>query len=470
MLGNGNLRSSAVLHLLTASGLMLTGCGTPAANRDRVLTLYPALPSVEGSPRMLHQSAKGDIAAVSFEGATVPDGPMKLEALFALALEANPDLAIARARAEAARGKLVQAGLYPNPTVGIDAQQIGLKKTEGQPGPSFSQEIVTNGKLDLAQAAAAHGVAVADWQAITQWYDVTARIRAAFYEVLTAQREVKVSEEVLEIAKKGLDTNERLAKAGTVGEPDVLRARVEFNQTENRLQIARQRLLASWKLLATAVGKPDLRLAALDGDLDHGMPDYEYEPLRAAVMQRSSELQETKAAVLQAQRELDLAIAQVCPNVDVTLIPAYDIAEKNPLLTATVTVPVPIFNRNQGNIMAARAEVARAVHSTQQAQVRLTERLATAYQRYEVARKTVAVFEEKVLPDATESLRLIRVAFDTGDPKFDFNAVLDAQRTLANARLSLIQARGETWKAVSEIEGLLQRDAAPLPTPHGNCP
>lgn len=470
MLGNENLRSRAVLLLLTASGLMLAGCSTPSTNAHRILAPHPAQVMVETAPPQIHKSAKGEIAAVNFEGPAVPNGPMKLEDLFALALDANPDLAIARARADAARGKLVQAGLYPNPTVGIDAQQIGLKKKEGQPSAIFAQEIVTGGKLDLAQAAAFHGVAAADWQAITQWYNVTARIRAAFYEVLTAQREVKVGEEVLEIAKKGLDTNERLAKAGQVGEPDVLRARVELNLTENRLQIAQQRLAAAWKLLATAVGKPDLRLAAVDGNLDEELPAYEYEALLASVMARSSALQEAKAEVLQAQRELDLAVAQVCPNVQVGVTPGYDYGENNPILTATVSVPVPIFNRNQGNIMTARAEIARTTRTTQQVQVRLTERLATAYQQYEASRKTVTLYEKKVLPDATESLRLIRLAFGTGDPKFDFNAVLDAQRTLANARLSLIQARGETWKAVSEIEGLLQRDAAPLPTPHGYCP
>lgn len=456
--------------MLAACGSSLAGCGTLSSNPNRVLTHFPPETATEAVPRLVYGSAKGEVMRVKFAGPAEPTGPMRLSDLFAIALDANPDLAIARARAEAARGRLVQAGLYPNPTVGIDAQQIGLKKTEGQPGPTFSQEIVTNGKLDLAQAAASHGVAVADWQAITQWYDVTARIRAAYFEVLTAQREVQVAEQVLDIATKGLDTNERLRKAGTVGEPDVLRARVELNQTENRLQIARQRLETSWKLLATAVGKPDLRPTALVGDIDQPLPDYEYDPLLAAVLFRSSELQETKAAVLQAQRELDLAIAQVCPNMDITLIPAYDIAEKNPLLTATVTVPVPIFNRNQGNIMSARAEVARAVHATRQTQVRLTERLANAYQRFEVARRTVTLFEERVLPDATESLRLIRLAFDAGDPKFDYNAVLDAQRTLANARLSLIQARGEIWQAVSLIEGLLQRDDAPFPLPHPSCP
>jgi cobalt-zinc-cadmium efflux system outer membrane protein len=446
------------------------GCSTWSTSAHRHLTLEPALVMIETAPRQVHKSAEGDIAAVNFEGPAPPSGPMKLEDLFALALDANPDLAIARARAEVARAKLVQAGLYPNPTVGIDAQQIGLNKKEGQPSGFFAQEIVTNGKLDLAQAAASHGIEAADWQAITQWYDVTARIRAAFYEVLTAQREVKVSEEVLEIAKVGLDTNERLAKAGQVGQPDVLRARVELTQSENRLQIAQQRLAASWKLMATAVGQPDLRLTSLDGDLDEELPAYEYEPLVASVLARSSVLQEARAGVLQAQRELDLAVAQVCPNLTVGLTPGYDYGASTPILTAAVSVPVPVFNRNQGNIMAARAEITRATRTVQQAQVRLTEQLATAYQRYEASRKTVSLFEKKVVPDATESLRLIRLAFDAGDPKFDFNAVLDAQRTLANARLSLIQARGEIWQAVSQIEGLLQRDAVPLPLPHRSCP
>jgi len=455
------------LIYIAVTGLLQAGCSTPGRNlHPVVLNGHPA--SIVALP--VHRSEKAAVVLAAFNGSTLPDGPLKLEDLFALALETNPDLAIAQAKAEAARGKLVQAGLYPNPTVGIDAQQIGLKKKEGQPGPTFAQEFVTGGKLDLAQAAAAHGVAVADWRAITQWYDLTARIRAAFYEVLTAQREVKVSEDVLEIAKKGLDTNERLAKTGRVGEPDVLRARVEFNQSENRLQIAQQRLTTAWKLLATAVGIPELRLTAVDGNLEQELPSYEYESLLATVMARSSELQEANAAVLQAQRELDLAVAQVIPNVQVGVSPAYDIGENNPILTASISVPVPIFNRNQGNIMAARAEIARTTRVTQQTQVRLTERLATAYQRYENARKTVILYEKKVLPDATESLRLMRVGFDAGDPKFDFNAVLDAQRTLANARLSLIQVRGEIWKAVSEIESLLQREPAPLPPPFGVCP
>ena len=133
--------------------------------------------------------------------------PLTLETLLDLALSNNPNLAVAQAKAEAARGKLVQAGLYPNPSVVVDAQQMGMKEREGQPGIGVAQEFVTGGKLSLAQAAAAFGVDAADWQAITQWYELVIRLRSAYYEVLTAEQELRTLEEIVRIFQQGLDTN-----------------------------------------------------------------------------------------------------------------------------------------------------------------------------------------------------------------------------------------------------------------------
>ena len=254
----------------------------------------------------------------------------------------------------------------------------------------------------------------------------------------------------------------------------MIRARVELTQSRNRLQIAQHRRTTAWKLLAAAVGVPELLPRPIEGELKAPAPQYEeWEPLVATVIARSSWMQEAQANVLQAQRELRVAQAQVIPNIEIGVQPAYDILEENPILTVSAGAKLPIFNRNQGNILAGQAEVARSLRATQQVQLGLTERLAAAVQRYQNAEATIAVYEKQVIPDATESLRLNRLGFDAGDPKFDFNAVLDAQRTLAQARLSSIQAQGELWQAVSIIEGLLQREPAPLPmpcVPHGRCP
>src|SRR5207244_12553684 len=129
--------------------------------------------------------------------------------------------------------------------------------------------------------------------------------------------------------------------------------------------------------------------------------------------------------------------------------------------------------RNQGNILAARPDVARTEEQVRQVELRLTERLAAAYQRYQAAREQREAYEKRILPRARESLRLVTIGYERGDPKYDFTALLQAQQTLAQVRLTYVESLGEMWKAISELSGLLQQEnldcapSAPLAPPPG---
>jgi outer membrane protein TolC len=81
-----------------------------------------------------------------------------------------------------------------------------------------------------------------------------------------------------------------------------------------------------------------------------------------------------------------------------------------------------------------------------------------AQQRYVNARRQARVFAEQILPTAEESLRLIRLGYESGDPKYDYTSVLQAQQTVVQARLTYVQVLGELWRAVAELAGLLQQD------------
>jgi cobalt-zinc-cadmium efflux system outer membrane protein len=385
----------------------------------------------------------------------------------------NPDLAMARARAEAARGRLVQAGLYPNPVVTARIDELGSpENVAGFPAMTFSQEIVTARKIPLAKAAAAHGVAAADWLAVTRWYDAQTRVRTAYYELLTAEREVEANREVVRLAEEGLDAARKLLRAGTGTQPDVLRAEVERQQSSVRLATSQRRLEAAGRLLATAVGVNSLPAggAGAPGDrstplvvgtLDHPVPVLEWQPLLEGVLERSSEVQEAQALVLQAEKLLARAEADACPNVTAAVRPIYNAPLHHWEVLLEFGGPVPIFNRNQGNILAARADVGNARASARGVELRLTERLALAYQRYQTARRQVMLYEKQILPRARESLRLIRIGYEKGDPKYDFTTLLQAQQTLAQARLVQVQTQGDLWRALSEIGGLLQQDGFP---------
>ena len=384
--------------------------------------------------------------------------PLTLARLTALAEQHNPDIAAARARAEAARGRLVQAGLYPNPMVGWEADEVGHnRKQAGEQGPRVMQTVVTGGKLRLSQAAAAEALAAQEWQALTTWYAVLTRVRVAFYEVLAARREVQTTKEVVRLAEENLSIARRLLKAELGTRADELRAQVELDQTRIRLGVARQRLDAAHKVLAAVTGLPTLPAESVAGRLEDGVPVFEWDRALQTALTRSSEVLEAQANVLQAEQLLRRAWAQNKPDVQLAARPFYSFPDNDSRVMLEVSFPLPVFNRNQGNIVAAQADLARAREEVRQVELRLTERLALAFQRYRNARLQVESYQKQILPNARESLRLVRLGYEKGD-RYDLTGVLQAQQTLVQAQLTYVQALGELWRAASEIAGLVQQD------------
>ena len=393
--------------------------------------------------------------------ADIPSGPLTLQQLVITAMNRHPDLAIAQARAEAARGQFVQAGLYPNPTVAWSAEEMGQRPgAAGFQGPVFAQDFVTANKLAIAQAAAARDVEATDWQIISRRFDLLTRVRTAYFDVLSAQLAIEENEKIIKLAEDSLNAAKKLQAAGGGIKPDVLRAEIELSQSRIRLAIAQQGLTTSWKLLANTVGVADLPARALDGKLDQPAPRYEWQSAVNTMLQRSADLRGAQARVEQAQARLDLAQAEVCPNVNLKLRPFYTFAEKRMELTVEAGVALPIFNRNQGNIRTAQADLARAGEEARLLELQLVDRLANAFQRYENARNQTEKYRTEILPKARQARDAVQLGYQAGagDTKFDYTSVLQAQQTYVQAQLAYIQSLNDVWRAVSEIAGLLQQD------------
>ena len=390
-----------------------------------------------------------------------PTSLLTLDDLINLAAQNHPDLQAARSRADAARGRLIQAGLYPNPQVSPIIEEMGNRQNAaGFVGVDFVQDIVTAGKRRLAQAAAQHGVQAADWQAVTRWFDVLTRLRFAYYDYLTAQREVQVGKELVELSQKNLAATKEGVKSGVRTRPDILRAQVDLEQNSIRYRTAQIRLEAASRLLRNSVGIGHMPLPPFEvaGDLEAPAPDFAWQPVVAWVLERSSEIQEAQANVLQAEVLVVRAQREVIPNIKLDVRPLYDFIDQNAEGQLSAQVALPIWNKNQGNIAAARAEVALKEAEVRQVALRLTERLALAFQRYQTARQQSEVYRKHIIPDAESSLKLIRIGYENGDAKYDYTALLQAEQVLVQAKLAFVQSLGELWRANSELLGLLQED------------
>ena len=195
-----------------------------------------------------------------------------------IALQRNPTLVQAATQIEASRAKSLQAGLYPNPTIGYQAELIGVKGPTGKSTPGefqggfIQQEIVTAGKLRLSRAKYQQEARAAEIQAMAQQLRVVNGLHIAFYEVLTAQRLIENHGELVKNAEDAVKTTEEMVNVGQANEPDFLQAQVEANRERVALVAAQQRYRRSWQDLVTQVGAPELPPTPADRPTGAGWP------------------------------------------------------------------------------------------------------------------------------------------------------------------------------------------------------
>lgn len=381
-------------------------------------------------------------------------GPLNLDDLLALTRSHNPNLAAAAARVGEAQGRLIQAGLYPNPTVGYSGNQINDGPgTAGQQGGYVTQEFVTAGKRDIARVAARYDVTAADWAATAQWFETQAKVKTAFYELAAAKAVLRETEAAVQMFSEAIDRTKKLADAGKGDAYDVTRLRVEHANNENRAAVARQRVVAAERLLAIAVGierLPELVTAELAV-----LPDVmRFEDAMVHTGQ-SSPVMAAAAEADQARADVRSAEVKPIPNVQTMTMVAHDYVTRAPMVSVQVGVPLPIWDRNQGNIASARSRTALMQSGIEQARLRMMERLTMAYQRYENTRNQTERYRTIILPQASAALEQIDKIYAFRGERF--TDTLDARRTLAQARIEYAQLQGEIWIAAAEIESLVQR-------------
>src|SRR5580698_10206936 len=207
------------------------------------------------------------------------DAGLTLEQLQAMALANNPTLVQAKAGVRAAAGRSRQAGLWPNPTVGYTGDEIrGGSYGGGEQGAFVQQNVILGGKLGLDRkifdAEGRQAAAEADEQRLR----VENGVRIAFYQSLAMQAMVERRGKLRDIAKDAAETTRQLFNVGQADEPDVLEADVEVDQDELAVVTEEQEQQRAWSVLAAVVGKPDLALEHLQGDLEK-LPEVDAEQI-----------------------------------------------------------------------------------------------------------------------------------------------------------------------------------------------
>ncbi len=377
--------------------------------------------------------------------------------LEAIAYDNNPTLSLSAARMDAARGRQLQAGRYPNPVIGYHATEVGNRNTAGGQGGFIGQRYVTAGKLKLDQAIAGSEVDEAHFRMHAQEQKVLNDVRLRFYDAIIAQRRVELSRELAQIGSNLVKATEKLLQSHRGTENDLLQAQIREEQAQILLDDDRNQELETWRRLAAVIGLPTMVAAPLSGQLGSNPPELDWETCYAKILGGNPELDAARARIERESSAIRRAELELIPNLDFFLSLRHHNVTSDDVANVQVGIPIPLFDRNRGNIQSAKARWIAAMNEVERIELDLQDRLAVAFRRYANALQQTDRHRLRIVPRAKRSLELVTVGYDAG--QVDYQTMLAAQRTHLQVSLSQLDSLGELWKASTLIEGQLLKNS-----------
>jgi cobalt-zinc-cadmium efflux system outer membrane protein len=370
-----------------------------------------------------------------------------------LALAANPAVGEARARVAAAHGNWVQVGLYPNPTIAYSGEEIGNEGSAGFQGGYIQQRVVTGHKLQLSRNVALQQLQAAQQELAANEFRVLTDVRTTYFQVLISQQRVELTRQLVGIGEKNVTTNERLVQAAEVNRIAVLQARIEVDNARIVARNAENALAANWRQFAAVVGQPHLVPQPLAGDPKALPPQLGWEEAAQVTLGHHPLVAQAAEQADQARWQLKRARAEVIPDIQVQAGPKYNDANGDTVADVQIALSLPLWNKNQGAIRQAQAEIAAAEQALGRVRLGLQEQLAVVYRRYADAQNAVTLYDEHILSHSEELYRLAQRGFEAGE--LNYLDLLTAQRSYFQANLGYLDSLGQLWQARFEIDGLL---------------
>jgi len=368
----------------------------------------------------------------------------------------NPELAAAQWDIGIAQGDLQQAGLMPNPQVSWEAEDT--RRNSRTTTVLINQQIELGGKRGARVDLASRNQDAVGIELERKRNVLRADVIQAFSSASTAQQRVLLARQSLELAERGLRVAQGRIKSGKTSPVEGTRAEVQLSEVRLELRRAERDEASALQQLALVMGAP-LPVFLVVGDSSRSMPAVPDPLLLLDRIDRTAELRLAALQIDQREASLELERAQRIPDLTVSVGSQYDALERERVNVVGLSMPIPLFNRNQGNVLAAARRTDQARDLRNASELRLRTEIQTTLDQWRTANTEVASFNQTILPAAQSAVDTATRGFEMG--KFNFLDVLDAQRTLISARTQYIQAITEATNAWVRIERIFG-DIAPI--------
>lgn len=428
---------------------------------DAVAKLFPELPALPAEPKPVPG----------------PGGkPFALADLQRMAAANSPLLRQAASDVEAARGQMIQDGLYPNPTVGYSTNPNANNTGSATWGFFFDQVIKTGGKLKLQVAQDYVNMMSAELALKKARYALATVIRSDYYTLLVARETVRVNRALVQLTDEIFRVQADLLKGGFAGahEPAALRSQAYIVRLAYKQSVANY--VFAWKELVADMGFKQLPFTEVEGSVDRLIPSYDYDTVLAFVLANHTDILTARNSIEAARYGLKLAKVTPVPDIELQagLFKENMVAPFQNYHQIGVSIPLPVWNRNQGGILSAASALVRAAENPHQTEIALTANLAATYANYKVNLAAIEYYRRNILPDQVQYYRGVFERRKV-DPSVAFGDLVQAQQVLVAEVTSYLGVLNTLWTSVVGVADFLQTDdlfqlAKPLELPHLPAP
>jgi cobalt-zinc-cadmium efflux system outer membrane protein len=416
----------------------------PVAKQRAIERLFPELPPLPEEPTPVPG----------------PNGkPYTLADFQQIAAANSPQLRQAASDVEAARGNMIQADAYPNPTVSYQFTPSSSGDTPGADGVGIDQTIRTGGKQRLQKASAEMALHNAELALRRARSDLATQVRNAYFAYLVGEEQCRVNRGLAHFTDEVYQLQARLLAGGFAApyEPAALRAQAYLARLGYKQCI--QQGFYAWKQLVATINMRQLPLSEVAGRVDSAIPYYDYDAILAYVVRNHTDVLTARNGIDIARYNLKLAQVTAVPDVNVALAITKDYSDSPHQVCPTLTlgVPLPVWDRNRGAIIAAESALVRAEEEPHRVELNLTNTLAAAYANYKSNLDALEYYRRYILPD---QVRAYRGAYDRRqiDPNASFGDVVAAQQTLYSNVVTYLTTLGQVWTSVTSVADLIQTD------------
>lgn len=388
--------------------------------------------------------------------------PLTLADLQSMALQRSPVVRQAQADVATARGVMIQAGTVQNPEVGFEGDTIGTGHTGGYQGINVEQTVPLGGKLHLARLAREMDLRNAEVALRRTQFDVFTAVRTNYYATLVAAETLKINRALAEFTDQVYRVQIDRVKAGESAPYEPMQVRVLAFQAHAAVVQSTNAYFSAWRQLAATLCAPEMPPTLLAGDIGLPVPNLSYQAAWCWIMENSTRLLTARFSISSAQYSLVLARrVPWIPDMDLETTVQRDfttLPDQPWVYSVKARVPLPVFDQNRGNIIAAEGALARANHGYALARDTLASTLADAYGRYDTNKITVDYYRKDIIRDQVQSWRGLWQRHQEDPDSVQFTDVVSAQQTLAQTIQTYAQTLGAQWQAVVDLADLMEVD------------